>query len=76
MAKQRNKRKKETAEAAVLDRLPPLNRHAAGIDVGSSEHYVAVPADRDPEPVQAFGSFTADLQRMAQWQKRAASKRS
>jgi hypothetical protein len=45
--------------------LPPLNRNAAGIDVGSAEHHVAVPTGRDAEPVQKFGSFTADLHRMA-----------
>src|SRR5215471_8056860 len=52
-----------------LEGLPPLNRNAAGIDVGSAAHYVAVPPGRDPEPVQEFGSFTADLHRMAQWLK-------
>ena len=46
-----------------------LNRNAAGIDVGNAEHYVAVPAGRDPEPVRNIGSFTADLHRMAQWLK-------
>src|SRR3984957_5432618 len=49
--------------------LPPLNRNAAGIDVGNAEHHVAVPLGRDAEPVQKFGSFTADLHRMAQWLK-------
>jgi len=49
--------------------LPPLNLHAAGIDVGSAERYVAVPPDRDAEPVRKFGSFTADLHRMARWLK-------
>jgi transposase len=49
--------------------LPALNKNAAGIDVGNAEHYVAVPAGRDAEPVQKFGSFTADLHRMAQWLK-------
>jgi len=52
-----------------LEGLPPLNRNAAGIDVGSAAHFVAVPAGRDAEPVQEFGSFTADLHRMAQWLK-------
>src|SRR5215471_2380104 len=47
--------------------LPLLHHHAAGIDVGSREHYVAVPPGRDPRPVQKFGSFTADLHRMAGW---------
>lgn len=41
--------------------------NAAGIDIGSASHYVAVPADRDDEPVREFASFTADLQRLADW---------
>ena len=43
---------------------------AAGIDVGNASHFVAVPADRDQQPVREFGSWTADLQRMAEWLKR------
>ena len=38
---------------------------AAGIDVGSRFHVVAVSADRDPEPVRTFRSFTHDLHRLA-----------
>ena len=41
--------------------------NAAGIDVGSASHFVAVPADRDDEPVREFQSFTADLHRLADW---------
>jgi transposase len=41
--------------------------NAAGIDIGSASHYVAVPADRDDEPVREFASFTVDLQRLADW---------
>jgi transposase len=41
--------------------------NAAGIDIGSASHYVAVPPDRDDEPVREFASFTADLQRLADW---------
>jgi transposase len=41
--------------------------NAAGIDIGSASHYVAVPPDRDDEPVREFPSFTADLQRVADW---------
>jgi transposase len=47
--------------------LPPLNLNAGGIDIGSTKHYVAVPADRDPEPVRSFESFTCDLYRLADW---------
>jgi hypothetical protein len=47
--------------------LPLLNQHAAGIDAGSAEHWVAVPPGCDPEPVRSFGSFTAGLHRLADW---------
>ena len=45
--------------------LPPLNLHAAGIDVGRAEPYVAVPPDRSPEPVRRFARLTADLHALA-----------
>lgn len=41
--------------------------NAAGVDIGSSSHYVAVPPDRDDEPVREFPSFTVDLNAMADW---------
>ena len=44
-----------------------VNPNAAGIDVGSEVHYVAVPPDRDPEPVRSFKCFTADLNVLADW---------
>jgi len=47
--------------------FPLLNPDAAGIDVGAREHYVAVPADRDAQPVRCFGAFTEDLHRLAKW---------
>ena len=39
--------------------LDIVHPEAAGIDVGGSEHWVAVSPDRDPEPVRRFGCFTA-----------------
>lgn len=47
--------------------LEHLNPDAAGIDCGSAEHFVAVPADRDPMSVRSFATFTGDLQRLADW---------
>ena len=41
--------------------------NAAGIDVGAASHFVAVPPDRDDEPVREFPSFTEDLERLADW---------
>lgn len=68
MAKRVGKKKQDQG-ADEREGLPPLNRNAGGIDVGSAAHFVAVPAGRDAEPVQEFGSFTADLHRMAHWLK-------
>ena len=47
--------------------LPVLHPDAAGIDVGASELFVAVPADRDPEPVRSFPTFTQDLYELVDW---------
>src|SRR5574337_1750137 len=41
--------------------------NAAGIDIGSASHFVAVPPDRDDEPVREFNSFTIELHRLADW---------
>src|ERR1700684_1724721 len=49
------------------DTLPVLHPDAAGIDVGASELYVAVSADRDPHPVRSFPTFTRDLHALADW---------
>jgi len=53
------------------DCLPPqpeqVHLNAAGIDVGSESHFVAVPADRDDQPVRQFKAFTADLNALADW---------
>ena len=70
MPKQDSKRKAQRGKRVQdWEAMPPLHQNAAGIDVGNAEHYVAVPAGRDAEPVQKFGSFTADLHRLARWLK-------
>ena len=43
--------------------------NAAGIDIGSAAHFVAVPPDRDDQPVREFPSFTVDLNALADWLK-------
>ena len=47
--------------------LRVVHPDAAGIDIGSEKHYVAVPLDRASEPVRCFGCLTPDLQAMARW---------
>ena len=61
------KKTKSKSRPDPFSGLPPLNLNAAGIDIGSREHYVAVPFDRDPKPVQSFKTFTCDLNRLADW---------
>lgn len=56
-------RKRPTTQAAISLTHP----NAAGIDIGSAAHFVAVPPDRDDEPVREFASFTTDLHRLADW---------
>jgi len=44
-----------------------VHPNAAAIDVGATMHMAAVNADRTPEPVRSFGTFTADLHRLVDW---------
>jgi transposase len=61
MASKRRKGTKKTTP------LAPINRCAAGVDIGSTFHVVAVPSELDTEPVRSFRSFTADLSALADW---------
>jgi len=47
--------------------LPIINARAAGIDIGSRIQVAAVPPELCDDPVQTFQSFTADIDRMADW---------
>ena len=49
--------------------LEVVHPDAAGIDIGNESHYVAVPPDRDSQPVRRFGCTTAELKAMAEWLK-------
>ena len=59
--------KKKQPKVSSNQDWPRLHPHAAGVDLGATEHWVAVPQDRDPQPVRRFGTFTADLEALAQW---------
>jgi transposase len=54
--------------------LSLMHPDSAGIDIGSAAHFVAVPAERDDEPVREFASFTADLNALADWLERCEIK--
>jgi len=63
------KQKRQTKLKVQVNALEQIKPHAAGIDIGSEEVYVAVPPDRDAESVRSFPTFTADLRRLAEWLK-------
>jgi transposase len=50
-----------------LDGLPAIHPNAAGIDIGADEMVVAVPVDRDVQPVRMFSIFTTDLHKLLAW---------
>jgi transposase len=49
--------------------LKVMNPDTAGVDIGASSHFVAVPEGRDKEIVKEFGCFTADIGDMIRWLK-------
>jgi transposase len=51
----------------LSDTLQVCHPHAAGLDLGEAEHWVAVPPGRAPQPVRRFGTFTAALAALADW---------
>ncbi len=65
MAKRGGRRRK--GKKRRVEVLPVVHRRAAGIDIGSEMHYVAIPEDCCAEPVRSFPCFTEDLNRLADW---------
>jgi hypothetical protein len=59
--------RRRSRSGACSESAPVLHPDAAGIDVGASELYVAVSADRDPHSVRSFPTFTRDLHALADW---------
>jgi len=51
----------------VPAQLPVFHPHAAGIDIGAREIWVAVPPGSDPKPVRRFNTFTEDLLKLRDW---------
>jgi transposase len=62
MSKQKNHSQK-TAQTT----LPKMRANAGGIDIGATQTFVAVPADRDSQTIRSFPTFTQDLYKLAAW---------
>lgn len=68
--KAKTKTKTKTKTRTVKDPTKGLqvaNPNAGAIDIGSFEHWVAVPPGRAQETVRRFGCFTAELEALADW---------
>jgi transposase len=72
------RKQKNLCQPNSLERQPMIHPHAAGIDIHLNEHWVAVPPESVPslpsqQPpglppwVRKFGTFTADLEALADW---------
>jgi transposase len=59
--------KRKAKSQATHSGLAVVNPNAAAIDIGATIHVAAVGADRASDPVRSFGTFTADLHRLADW---------
>src|SRR2546422_9159459 len=65
------RRKRAQSKSFNLQSLPKqlqhINLNAAGIDIGSERHMVAVPEGRAEVAVRGFCAFTGDLVSLADW---------
>lgn len=69
-ASKQTRRIQKKQKSLYNENLPVLEKNACGIDVGSKEMYVAVPADRSHPPVRVFPTFTEGLRDLVQWVKK------
>jgi transposase len=62
-------KRKARNKKRLQEHLEQVNLYAAGIDIGSTSHFVAVPSSLDDRPVREYSCFTGDLEHMADWLK-------
>ena len=65
--KGKSRRKGHPSGKGKVGRLQLIQQDAAGIDIGATSHFVAVPPNRDEEPVREFSAFTSGLYALADW---------
>ena len=63
---------KSTKKSTVkkTEKLDYINTNAAGIDIGSKSHFVAIPEGRDKQTVREFATFTNSLIELVDWLKK------
>lgn len=66
MSTKKSNTKKSKAKP-IPKHLEHINIWAAGIDIGATSHYVAVPEGCDEKTVREFSTFTTGLNELANW---------
>jgi transposase len=69
MKSKASKHQKKKQKISVNQGWEIIHPHAAGIDIGSREHFVCVPPGSASNNVRSFGTYTADLKALADWLK-------
>lgn len=69
-----SKSRKQKEKVSLESGLAPLHHHAAGIDIGSREHWVCVPPGSTQKNLRCFGTFTSELEALADWLEQAGVK--
>ena len=64
-----NKEKAKKSNQKNVVEMPLVNPYSAGIDVGDTEHVVAIPEGISEERVKKFGTMTCHLQAIIEWLK-------
>lgn len=61
--------RRDPSQPTVWEGLKIIHPNAAGLDIGSTEIWAAVSPERTSEAVRQFGTYTPDLQALADWLK-------
>ena len=65
--------KSRSSSIRAAKNMPTVHAHAAGIDLGNTQHFVCVPQDSVAEkesPVRSFEVFNPSLDQMVEWLKK------
>ena len=54
-------------EIRATEGVTVVTPHAAGADIGAQEIYVCIPGPNQTQMVRSFGTYTADLNAIADW---------
>ena len=63
----RNRSRASQGEIRPFDGMRTGNAYAAGVDIGAHAIMACVPDGDDPQLVRAFGTYTTDLEAVADW---------